>query len=252
MAEKGAFDLAAAAGCALGYDEDAGAGVGGKLGFAPEGAGGQFGLVVGDLVKVSLSGGLMESGFLPWAPGVEKGALDGQDAVKAGEQERRTVGLAGSGRGVLKERDQLEGQAGRTEQVAGAAGFVESGEPTAEGGCIVLPTGAGGRAQEFGGVGAEQFVGFHGQGGEAVARAFKDSSEPEVRRGQAGPEGLLLGRVQQQAAIERARSPGGADEAVPVQDAGRGPGGWKAEPRARAARSLAVTTRPPLRSHASS
>ena len=56
VAEKGAFDLAAAAGCVLGHDEDAGAGVGGKLGLAPEGAGGQFGLAVRDLVEVDMSG----------------------------------------------------------------------------------------------------------------------------------------------------------------------------------------------------
>ena len=168
---------------------------------------------------------MIESGFLPWAPGVEEGALDGQAAVKTGEQERRAAGLGGAGCGVLKERDQFEGQAGRAEQVAGAAGFVKGGEPTAEGGCIVLPTGAGGRAQESGNVGAEQFVGFQGQGGEAVARAFEEGGKPAVGSGQAGPEGLLLGRVQQQAAIERARSPGGADEAIPVQDVGRGPGG---------------------------
>jgi hypothetical protein len=70
-------------------------------------------------------------------------------------------------------------------------------------------------------------VGFHGQGGQAVARAFEQSGQPPVGAGDLRPQRLLLRGVQQQAAIRlpilAARLPGGMDKALPVQNAGRGP-----------------------------
>lgn len=84
--KKGALDLAAAGGCILGDDEDAGAGVAGKLLGAGEGAGGEFGLVVGGFIEVDLGGGVAMRSFAPGAPGVEDGALDGENAVKSGEE----------------------------------------------------------------------------------------------------------------------------------------------------------------------
>jgi len=89
----------------------------------------------------------------------------------------------------------------------------------------VLPGGAGGGAEIARLVGAEEFVGFHGQCGEAMARAFKQSGRLAVRSGDVGPEGLFLKWIEQEAAVERALFPGGAGEGPPVENVGRGPGG---------------------------
>src|SRR5208337_2048692 len=125
-----------------------------------------------------------------------EGVLDGQDAVKAGEQKRRALG------GVRFEQgDQLKGQTGGAEKVAGAAGFVEGLEPVAEGCRILLPGCAGRRAQEAGSVRAEQLVCFHGQCGQAVAWAFKQGGGVLASAGDGGPEGFFLGWIQQQAAV---------------------------------------------------
>ena len=173
---------------------------------------------------MDLAGGLVESGLPPLAPGVEEGALDGQNAVKAGEKQRWALGLAGVG-WIFEQRDQFERQAGWAEQVAGAAGFVEGREPAAEGRRILLPAAARIFSQKSRRIGAKQFVGFHGQSGQAMARAFEQSGHVPVRAGNVRPERLLLQRVQQQAAVERALFPFSADKALPVQDVGRGPGG---------------------------
>ena len=141
-----------------------------------------------------------------------------------------------------------------------AAGFVKGGEPAAEVGCIVLPGGAGGGAQKLGGVGAEQLVGLHGEVGEAIAGAFEEGCQAVVGCGEGGPDGLPLCGVEEQAGIGGAVSPCGAEESVPVLNAGGGPGfealglagaiegGSKG---AGGVRSLAVTTLPPWRSHGS-
>ena len=108
----------------------------------------------------------------PLAPGIEDIALGGQDAVKTGQKQRRAR-WPGS---VFKQRNQFERQTGGAEQVAGAAGFVEGCEPFAEGRRILLPAGSGRGSQELWRVSAEQFVGIHGQAGQAVARAFEQSA----------------------------------------------------------------------------
>ena len=144
--EECALDFAAAFGQVLSYDEQARIRVGGKMAFAPESTGDELGLSVGGLVKADLAGWLAGSGFLPracGAPGVEEAALDGQNAVKAGEKERRAPGLGGRWRLIFKERNQFQRQARRAEQVAGAAGFVKDREPGAEVLRILLPPGAG-------------------------------------------------------------------------------------------------------------
>jgi hypothetical protein len=73
-------------------------------------------------------------------------------------------------------------------------------------------------------MGAEQLVCFHGKGSKAVARRFKQSGHAAFRASQIGPDGLFLGGREQQAFIERALSPGGADKVLPVLDGGRWPG----------------------------
>jgi hypothetical protein len=129
-------------------NENMGARIGGKLVPAPEGAGCELGLDVGGLVKKNLRGrpiGLCRlvrfserrragSGLPPRAPGVEEGALGGQDAVKAGQKQRRSFE-----RVVFKQRDQFEREPGGAEQAAGAAGLVKGREPVAEGRRILLP-----------------------------------------------------------------------------------------------------------------
>ena len=72
-------------------------------------------------------------------------------------------------------------------------------------------------------IGTEQFVGFHGQGCQAVARAFQQSGQPSVRTGDLSPERLLLRGVQQQAAVAAPHLPCGADKTLPIQHIGREP-----------------------------
>ena len=59
---------------------------------APEDAGVEFGLGVGGVVVEDLRGRLVGNGLLPGAPGVKEAALDGQNAVKAGEQKGWALG----------------------------------------------------------------------------------------------------------------------------------------------------------------
>ena len=108
--EKGSFDCTAAGRCVLGDDEEARAGVGGKLLAAPESAGGKLGLGVGGLEKMDGFGGGAGDGLTPLAPGIEEGALDGQDSVEAGEQQGRALGVVGRGRLGLEQSGQLHGE----------------------------------------------------------------------------------------------------------------------------------------------
>jgi len=77
------------------------------------------------------------NGLVPVAPGVEKGALDGENAVKSGQKQRRTRRRLG-----FEQRNQLERQASGAEQATGGAGFVKGIEPVAGGCRILLPGGS--------------------------------------------------------------------------------------------------------------
>ena len=146
--------------------------------------------------------------------------MRGKNAVKADEEKGWARG------GVRVEQgNQFKRQAARVDQVAGATGIVKGREPAAECCRILLPGGAGGGAQEPWLIGTEQFMGFHGQAGQAMTRPVEQSGYGYVRACDASPERLLLYGVQLQAAIERTVFPGGADKAIPVQDVGRRPGG---------------------------
>jgi hypothetical protein len=91
--EKGSFNLTAATGCVLRDNQQASVRVGGKLAIAPESAGAEFGMGICCFVKMDLVGGFFQSGLPPIAPGVEEGALDGEDAVKASEKQGWALGL---------------------------------------------------------------------------------------------------------------------------------------------------------------
>ena len=67
------------------------------------------------------------------------------------------------------------GEAGRAKQIFCAADFVEGGEPTAEGGGVVLPAGAsGGAGGSLRRVGAKEAVRLHGECGQAMEWAGKN------------------------------------------------------------------------------
>ena len=74
-------------------------------------------------------------------------------------------------------------------------------------------------------IGAEQIVGFHRHGGEAANGGGQGGGKMLFAVDDLGPEGLLLGRVEQEASIEVAFLPGRAGEGLPVNNVGRGPGG---------------------------
>ena len=75
--------------------------------------------------------------------------------------------------GILKQRNQFELEASGADQIPRAAPLVKGSQPSAEGRRILLPSAAGSRAQELGRVSAEQLVGFHGQRGQPMTRAFQ-------------------------------------------------------------------------------
>ncbi len=167
--------------------------------FAPEGTGGQFRWGVGGAVVADLAGGRVGRDFLPFSPGIEETALNGEDAVESGEKK----GWAGAGcwRGIEK-RDQFEGEAGRAEEVCGAASRFEGGEPGAEVFGVLLPAGAGFLTEELRGISAEKLVGLHGEGGHAVAGAFEEGGHVLAGTGDGGldgllPDGLFLERIEE-------------------------------------------------------
>lgn len=75
------------------------------------------------------------------------------------------------------------------------------------------------------GVGAEEFVGIHGRGGQPIAGLGKPAGGVTALFDDVGPERLLLGGIEEQAGIGGARLPCSADEGGPGLDVGRGPGG---------------------------
>lgn len=170
-------------------------------------------MVVADLA--SRFGG---DSFAPLSPGVEEAALGGEESVESDEEQRRP------GRSGAKLRDEFEGKAGGAEQVGGAAGGVEGGKPGAEVFRVLLPGGAGGFAKELRGVGAEELMGLHGEAGHAVAGAFKQGCHVAAGADDLCPEGLLLERIEEQAAVAGGGWSGGAQESLPVVDGGGGPG----------------------------
>ena len=92
MAKKGALDFASArAGC-LRDDQQPGSGIGGKLAAAPDCASGEFGLGVGGGMELNFFRWFALGGLAPLAPGIEEAALDGQNAVETGQQQRRALG----------------------------------------------------------------------------------------------------------------------------------------------------------------
>jgi hypothetical protein len=153
-------------------------------------------LIVGSLVEIDFPGCQVGRGLIPFAPRVEYGALDGENAVESGKKEWRSVVADGSGNWIFKELKQFDWDAGWADETARAAVFVEYSEPPAERFCIILPTDAGGRTQKPRRMVAKQFVGFHGQAREAKARAFEQAREGTISGGYGRPQGLLLGRVQ--------------------------------------------------------
>ena len=90
-AQEGAFDLAAARAGSLGDDQQTSARVGGELAAAPDRAGRELGLGVGGGMEMDLGGRLALGSLAPLAPGVEEAALHGQNAVKTGQKQRRTL-----------------------------------------------------------------------------------------------------------------------------------------------------------------
>jgi hypothetical protein len=189
----------------------------------------------------------------PLAPGVEEAALHGQNAVKSGQKQRRTL------RRLREQRNQLVRQAAGADQTPRPAGFVEGPKPAAEGRRILLPTGA---CRTAAGTAAHKRKAVRAPpsptppAGGAGLRAAWPASGPPRRSPPTAPA-----PARDSAASERRRSVAPrffADKALPIENVGRGPGGqplgwrarWKPAARARAARSLAVTTTPPSRSHA--
>jgi len=66
---------------------------------------------------------------------------------------------------------------------------------------------------------------FHGQRGEAVARAFQQRSHVSAVGGDGRPQRLFLRGIEQQASILRAFFPSRAEKAFPVLNLGCRPGG---------------------------
>ena len=108
---------------------------------------------------------------------------------------------------MLQKRNQLERRAGWTEQIALAAGLVESVEPAAKSARVAVPAGSRGLSQVFRRIGTEQLVRLHGHGGEAVAGAFEQGGKVAFAPCDLGPKRLLLRGVQQHAAVDGALFP---------------------------------------------
>lgn len=91
----------------------------------------------------------------------------------------------------------------------------------------MVPSGTRRAAQVVGRVGAEKVVGFHGERGHAIARAFKKSGHAFSRADEAGPERLLLQRIEDEAGFSCGGMvlPGGTEEGLEVEDRGSWPGG---------------------------
>ena len=120
MRKKGALDFATARAGGLGDDQQAGVGIGGKSAAAPDCASRQFGLGVGGFMKINLAGWLAYGSFVPLSPGVEKAALHGQNAVKSGQKQRRTLGGSAFSSGISSCGRRLG-----LIRLSGAAGFVK-------------------------------------------------------------------------------------------------------------------------------
>ena len=221
--EKGAFDLAAAGAGFLGDDEQACIRSESQPSARPESASSEFGLSVGGGVEMDLDGRKGRHSFLPTSPGVEKAALEGENAVESGQKKGRALA-----RIRFQHRNQFEGQPAGAEEVCADAGLVEGGEPGAEGRRVLLPRTSCFLCKENWGVRAKQLVGFHGQRGQAMARTLEQRGQRAVLGRDLDPESFFLRGVEQQAAVALRRGallPSGARKALPVLDVGNRPGG---------------------------
>ncbi len=175
-------------------------------------------MLIGGSKGEDVGGCAVEGGLVPCAPRVEDTALNGQQAIEAGEHERGAFGVV-----LFKKGQQFKWNAAGTDEIAGDAGLVEGPKPFAEGGGIVLPVDARRDFQQSRHVGAEQTVGFHGQGCESAARALKPAGGVAAGSDDFGPQGLLLHIVEKQASVKLALLPFRAGEAAPLDDIGCGP-----------------------------
>src|ERR1035437_2933003 len=220
MPQEGALDFATARAGGQCDNQQACVRLSRELTTAPDRASCQLGLGIGCGVETDLFGWLAFGSFLPRAPGCEEAALHGQNAIKSGQKQRRTLCCVS-----FEQRNQLVWQADGANQTFRPACLVKGRQPAAEGRRILLPGNAGRRPQKLWHIRTKQIVSLYGQCCHAMARALQQSSQIAVQPGDLYPERLFLRGIEHEAGIGGTLLPGDADKALPVENLRRGPGG---------------------------
>ena len=219
MTQEGALDFATALAGGLGDKQQASVRLSRELAVTPNRASCQLGFEVRSFIEMNCARRLAFGCFIPLAPGVEEAALHGQNPVKSGQKQRRTLCCV-----RFEQRNQLLRQAAGANQTFRPACFVKGRQPAAEGRRILLPGGTGRRPQKLSRIRANQFVSLYGQCCHAMARAFQKRRQGTVLAGDLHPECLFLRGIEHKAGVGGTMLPCSADKAFPVQDVRRGPG----------------------------
>ena len=190
VAQKSALDFAAPPSRFLRNDEQARVRITCELLFAPKSAGGDFcGRVAGG-VEGDARGCRAGLRLLRFAPGGEELALRGQNAIEAGQQQRRAMGVVG-----FKLRGQFQRQTRHRNGVFFVAELVELRQPGVEGGRVLRPVASRVRIEQLRRIGAEQAVRIHGQRGQTLARTGQLRGQRPFGGDGFGPKRLLLLRI---------------------------------------------------------